>query len=117
MQCITGGELTLTRSLSVWCDSFNSIWGNDKGVVHGEDVATIQLVGGKDGVVGPVGPEQQVGLQGDGERMEDTVGSRCKNLGITEEDMVVTSKVISSNDRNATLVKLLTGNIHRQLLK
>ena len=80
--------MALTENLSVWCDSLNSIWVEKKVVIDCEDVAAIQLVGGKDWVIGPVTPKQQVILQSDGEGVENTIGSSHQNLPRDEEKVI-----------------------------
>ena len=85
--------MSLTENLSVWCDSLDSIWIEKKVVIDCEDVAAIQLVGGKDGVIVPISPEQQVILQSNGEGVENTAGSPHQNLPRNKEKFVITMKL------------------------
>ena len=58
-----------------------------------EDTVAIQLVGGKDGVIVPVSPEQQVILQSNGEGVENAAGSPQQNLPRNKEKFVITLKL------------------------
>ena len=58
-----------------------------------EDTAAIQLVGGKDGVIVPVSPEQQVILQSNGEGVENAAGSPQQNLPRNKEKFAITLKL------------------------